>query len=506
MSLCICRRVLVLLVLLSIRLLPSTAPAGTDAFLAPVIERLLVVHEKTHDGTAYDLALGFAEILACGSPHAGCGMPPELQTACRRLAADLAGDGDIIHAWRVSGDRLLAELQRDMKLPAAVNRPLADPLRSRLRSGQLVVRYLFCGSRVLVFFLDRDHVGCREVAMDAAALISLVNRLSEPLEDFARGQIDYLRVPYDMDIASRLYNVLLRPLLESRPDVAELFVITDRHLAMLSFEALVTGFNNAALQPDVLFSEYRAADYLIDRCTISYFLSLTDLLRRFSPGSYRLQLAAFGHPLTGGVKKTRLRRAFVADIPSTAVEIDSLKQLLPAGGSRSFLGGACTPENFEHWAPQARLVHLATHFFLDLQDPGRSAFLFTPGVDGVSLYEARRLAAQRLRAELVVLSACESLECLLRRDRLGNGATAALRQAGARAMLATLWPVDEYNSQLVPLFYRRYLAGGDAAAALRGAKRELFTRVRRLNKRSSISFAHPFLWAAFVLVNFCAPD
>ena len=108
----------------------------------------------------------------------------------------------------------------------------------------------------------------------------------------------------------------------------------------------------------------------------------------------------------------------------------------------------------------------------------------------------------RLRAELVTLSACESSEKKLLGFKLVSGMTAAIRQAGARNLIASLWPVDELSSQVVPLFYQEYLRGSGSAAALRSAKLALFNKTIAIRGGVRLSLAHPFLWANYVLFHF----
>ncbi|MEO8460423.1 MAG: CHAT domain-containing tetratricopeptide repeat protein [Dokdonella sp.] len=95
---------------------------------------------------------------------------------------------------------------------------------------------------------------------------------------------------------------------------------------------------------------------------------------------------------------------------------------------------------------------------------------------------------QGVSADLVVLNACELGDS---GDTIaGNLSFAgAVSQAGARQVVAALWPVSDTASTIwVPTFYATLIADPqhDAAAAL---------RVAQLKLRASRMFRHPFYWA-----------
>ena len=370
------------------------------------------------------------------------------------------------------------------------------------------MKYVLLEDRILLFFISGDAAGYEFLAVGTKEALAMVGSLSEPLEDFADGRVDYLRIHFDMELAHRLFNVLLKNMTERFTNADEWFIIPDQELFKLPFEALVTGFNADFQQEDVLFSEYRAAEYVIQKYKVSYFFSHADFLRRFSgPRDYPYTLAAFGHPLVPGPAPDAALPdgrgdSFIADVPSTRLEILSLEKLFSGLHRRIFLGADFNRDNFSRFAPQAKLIHLATHFFNDERDPSRSAFLFSASGATRSLCSARQILDLRLRAELVILSACESSEKNLMGFKLLSGMTAAIRQTGVRDLIASLWPVDEFSSQIVPLFYREYLRGGGSAAALRDAKLALFDKTIAIQDGVRLSLAHPFLWANYVLYHF----
>jgi CHAT domain-containing protein len=97
----------------------------------------------------------------------------------------------------------------------------------------------------------------------------------------------------------------------------------------------------------------------------------------------------------------------------------------------------------------------------------------------------------KLDAELVALSACETGRGELKPGEGLVGLTRGLLYSGARAVLVSQWKVpDQATSKLMQVFYQNLLSGMSKSKALQAAKETM---------RKS-GFAHPYYWAAFVLV------
>jgi CHAT domain-containing protein len=104
----------------------------------------------------------------------------------------------------------------------------------------------------------------------------------------------------------------------------------------------------------------------------------------------------------------------------------------------------------------------------------------------------RELYGLHLPAELVVLSACRTaLGQQIRGEGL-VGLTRGFQYAGARAVLVSLWEVDDQaTAGLMRLFYREMLERGQPpAAALRAAQEALYRQKR---------WQPPYFWAGFTL-------
>lgn len=111
-----------------------------------------------------------------------------------------------------------------------------------------------------------------------------------------------------------------------------------------------------------------------------------------------------------------------------------------------------------------------------------------------SLRTTARLRLERLTAGLVTLVACEGATTVVERGDEPLGLVPAFLLAGAGAVVASLWPVDQRSAaHVMEAFYRRLLAAEgviDKAEALRAAA---------LSVRAMPQYATPYHWAPFTL-------
>jgi len=215
-------------------------------------------------------------------------------------------------------------------------------------------------------------------------------------------------------------------------------------------------------------------------------------------------------------------------LPGTQVEVDTVDKLLKtASWQATEYTGELALKDAVTQARAPRVVHIATHgFFLSdeqlqanaaaegktanvNEDPMLRAGLFFAGADRVregaapepgvddgvlTAYEASQLNLQG--TELVVLSACETgLGKDLNIDGI-FGLRRGLQEAGADALLMSMWSVpDKETQELMALFYKNWLGGMEKPEALRQAQlaeREI------VKKRYGKDL--PFYWGAFVLI------
>src|SRR4030043_819142 len=131
------------------------------------------------------------------------------------------------------------------------------------------------------------------------------------------------------------------------------------------------------------------------------------------------------------------------------------------------------------------MVPLATHAIAADDHQFYSTLILAP--DGKKqedgYLQAYEIVRSPLQARLVVLSACETARGALGRGEGLVGLVSAFLQAGARAVLATQWSIDESTAELMASFYKAMTGGQDTAGALRQARLDM------LKKR--LHFARP---------------
>jgi tetratricopeptide (TPR) repeat protein len=250
-----------------------------------------------------------------------------------------------------------------------------------------------------------------------------------------------------------------------------------------------------------------------------------------------------------------------APLPGARSEVEALARLCESDNrpTRILLGADASEPNLDRLAVSGELgrfgfIHLATHGVIDEDLPTRSAVILTqtglpdpleqalknkPVFDGrCSVREIQR--GWDLKAELVTLSACETA---LGREAGGEGFvgfTQALLMSGARSVCLSLWKVDDIaTALLMQRFYANLLgvrtglsqplpnaeALAEAKSWLRGLSRDEVAklaaslsggeaRAKSATKRKDGTpaptipagrgderpYAHPYYWAAFVLV------
>ena len=171
------------------------------------------------------------------------------------------------------------------------------------------------------------------------------------------------------------------------------------------------------------------------------------------------------------------------NIPLVNKEIETLQKIVPM--AKTFTGKDATFENYLGNAPKFDILHLACHGQFRPDNPMFSSLHLADGYVTV-----RDICSQKLKAELVTLSACETgLNKIFAGDEI-LGLARGFLTAGAASLIVSLWTVnDAAAAVLMQNLYREIQRGHTPAASLRMAQLNSIARGE-----------HPYLWSPFVLI------
>lgn len=182
--------------------------------------------------------------------------------------------------------------------------------------------------------------------------------------------------------------------------------------------------------------------------------------------------------------KTALLIGFADErIPFVNREIENLGGCFPR--RKIFTGEQATFSAFAENAGNFDVLHFACHGNFRPENPMFSSLHLADGWVTV-----RDICSQKLKAEIVTLSACETgLHKILAGDEI-LGLARGFLSAGAKSLILSLWTVnDEATTELMKKFYAELQTGKSAAAALQSAQRDFIERG-----------THPYFWSPFALI------
>jgi len=372
----------------------------------------------------------------------------------------------LLRAQEAYAEVLLEARERAPRLSALVAPEVAtwQSVARRLTSESAFIEYLVSDSVTLAFLVTNDTLAVVDLGTRRQDLARLV--------DFARATIARRGV----SATDSLWRGPLRRL----------------HAALIApVEAtgLLTGKSRLVLVPHVEL-QYLPFAALMD--TAGHFL-----IERYELGmtpSASVWIALGDRPAGPPGAGVLAFAPRPATLPGSSQEVATIQRL--AGADAQVLTGSeATESAFRRLAPTRRVLHLATYGVLNKQNPLFSFVKLAPDGAEDGRLEVHEVFGLHLAADLVVLSACQT--------GLGSGAladvpagddwvglTRAFLHAGARHVVATLWPVDDWATAAL---MERFYGGGDVATepakALAEAQRALL---------KTPATTHPFYWAGFV--------
>ncbi len=430
-------------------------------------------------------------------------------------------------------DALVARLRQEHPEYASIRYP--QPLRAdelALKPDEVLLSFEVTESETLAFLIRGDRIRrVFEIKVSRSELEALVQEFRLGFRQ-VRLRADLRGI--DVEVAERLYELLLeQPLAMVQPD-EHVLVVPDEVIGLLPLEALIENAERMTWRDGEHGPYPEGVEYVGDGRAFTYWQSGTAMTTTrnlgkqaegnrvlvvadpvYDPSDARVRGSAVAKPADAkaemqarlrGQMQQSLRTAygetFFGRLEGCERTIHDLRALY--GERLTALVGTEAREGRFKEEPLETYSHIvfATHGVLSGNSPWfrQPALVLSlvgnePDQDGyLTMSEVMDL---KLRAEMVALMACETG---LGRMVGGEGVMAmgrAFQYAGARSVLASLWKAeDESTSLLTTTFLQELAAGRDKTAALRAAREKL---------RES-GYSHPFYWAGFVLIGEAQPS
>ncbi|SEK17817.1 CHAT domain-containing tetratricopeptide repeat protein [Parapedobacter koreensis] len=370
---------------------------------------------------------------------------------------------------------------------------LADIRNTLLTNKETLVAYAVTEQAILIFVLTPQtfralRIG-REVLDDAKSL----------------RELHGLTAAAFVAPAHRLYQALIKPV-EPYFTSNRLLIVPDAELYLLNFEVLL------ADQQEKRFSRM---PYLIHTYDLSYLLSAASAVQFKAAHRAKTKERAllFTPVFTDEMKamyRKNLKQHGLEDsdylyLYRQPFALQAARQIGSVVAHDLYAEQDAQEQVFKQVAPDYRILHLGTHAELNDEAPLLSRLFLAKASPGDTLnredgyLHAYEIYAMQLRAELAVLTACETGAGAWRNGEGVISLAHSFMHAGCPSVVMSLWKIDEKASMdIIARFYDRLAKGDSKSTALRNAKLHLM-------EKGDERLAHPYYWAGLALIGDNAP-
>lgn len=374
--------------------------------------------------------------------------------------------------------------------------------QEEIGSNTLILEYSFSNSKLISFAISQK--AAKGWSTENPVLNGDENPQIDELVIQIRNKIKNKRPKVEINESARvLADILLNPASDMLEDAEKVIIVAEGMLAYLPFEALVWNGN-----------------YLIQDFHVKYSPSITALTLISDPEEeYEKDMLQVINPKFSNAGLNPANVSFQS-LPSSKLEADAISPLFK--NVTTLQGKYATERNIkEKNLSQYRYLHFATHGLLNEENPELSGLVLAQDENTHESFNhndgflrSAEIYALSIKADIVVLSSCESGLGKVVRGEGVLGLQRAFFSAGASTVIVSLWPVyDKSTSHLMSKFYEELIIfdkawnnwpssfqrwiGWDTnmygykAGAMRKAKLSL------INSRK---YNHPIYWASFVVV------
>jgi len=370
-----------------------------------------------------------------------------------------------------------------------------EQVQQLLEGNTALIEYFLGGDQSVVFFITKNEFDVYPLP-SRSEIEKSISAYLKILSNSPKGKFKGILA------ANRIYQELFFIAKNIPDNIENLIIVPDGLLYYLPFETLIPYIQNQFWKSDYLIEDYKIS--YAPSSSILFFLSKEKPkyespkgLLAFGNPSYDLKVSSKGEKYKTYIEilsELYLNQGFdFSPLPYSKREILKISKYFSNDKKDVYLKKEAKEEIVKK-LPLAdyQIIHFACHGFLDEETPFRSALVLSLDEDSNEdgFLQVREIYNLRLKADLIVLSACQTGKGKLEKGEGILGLPRVFFYIGAKSVVITLWRInDESTSIFMNSFYYYLSLGNDKAQALRLAK------LKMLNSK----FCHPFYWAAFIL-------
>lgn len=368
----------------------------------------------------------------------------------------------------------------------------------KILKGTTLIEYALSDSALYTFLIERGKSLMHKQKIDVSFFDLIQNYLSQ-FQEFDFSKQSYSSFTEFCWQSKELYNYLIKPFVEEISN-DHLLIVPEGLLSYLPFETLIR-----QVPSEIPNNYYRDLSYLLYDYAVSYSYSSTLFQQVYAEtqAKGKKKLAAFAPEYTMNtafqlsdddhiITRQKYRKNLYP-IPGVLEEIDEISKIV---ASDIYTGKEASETVFRRVAGKYDLLHLAMHTVVDNNNPMFSKLIFTDTTDSINdgLLNTFEIFGLRLRARMVVLSACSTGEGDYSN---GEGVMSLARgfvYAGSPSLIMTMWEIEDKTSIfLMKEFYQNLFSGYNKAKALQEAKIQFIKQAKPEN-------THPFFWSSYAVL------
>jgi CHAT domain-containing protein len=356
-------------------------------------------------------------------------------------------------------------------------------IQQRLKDNEVILQFHRLPQDLICIIIGKDFNRLEKIGIDE----NFQHVVEECLTTISDPKTSLETV---MSALSNQQLLFMPSIIRHVPEETSLIIIPHRGLASFPFELLLTSNEQELIS-------FRNVPYLFKSHPVRYAYAGSLVNRhpiRKSLTKRYLGAAPMCYPKELTVVEPDPANLTLVPLPNTAWEVERVAK---SWRSTTLMGAQASKEQFILNSGEQNVLHLATHAFVDHQQPlfGSKMTFFGPRHAINSDLYAYELYHLNIMADLAVLSACQTGTGSYRAGEGVMSLARAFRFAGCPNTVTSLWSVnDRSTADIMVRFFKHLRKGKGIAMALTLAKTDYLQAV----PLGSTQLLHPYYWAGFV--------